>query len=143
MDTDMDIPLPTAMATILARGLLMPSQKLMLTMAALDMDMDVDMAMDMDMVTATVLLDTMDTVMATQLLMDMATTSARGPLMLLLRPMLTTAASDMVMDVDTAMDMDTAMATVTLDTRDTAMLLMLTMVMAMDFITNLLNFVKI
>merc|ERR1719431_308766 len=99
----MDIPLPTAMATILARGLLMPSQKLMLTMAA------VDMAMDMDTVTATVLLDTMDTVMATQLLMvmDMATISARGPLMLLLRPMLTMAASDMVMDVDTAMDMDT------------------------------------
>merc|ERR1719431_2311457 len=131
----MDIPLPTATATILARGLLMPSQKLMLTMAA----------MDMDTVTATVLLVTMDTVMATQLLMvmDMATTSARGPLMLLLRPMLTTAPSDMVMDVDTAMDMDTAMATVTLDTRDTAMLLMLTMVMAMDFITNLLNFVKI
>merc|ERR1712154_420570 len=105
MDTDMDIPLPTAMDTILARGLLMPSQKLMLTMAAL----------------------------------DMAITSARGPLMLLLRPMLTTAASDMVMDVDTAMDMDTAMATVLLDTMDTAMLLMLTMVMAMDFITNLLN----
>merc|ERR1712154_162044 len=110
MDTDMDIPLPTAMDTILARGLLMPSQKLMLTMAALDMDMDV--------------------------VMDMATTSARGPLMLLLRPMLTTAASDMVMDVDTAM------ATVLLDTMDTAMLLMLTMVMAMDFITNLLNYVK-
>merc|ERR1719431_1726067 len=135
----MDIPLPTATATILARGLLMPSQKLMLTMAALDM------AMDMDTVTDTVLLDTMDTVMATQLLMvmDMATTSARGPLMLLLRPMLTTAASDMVMDVDTAMDMDMAMDMVTLDTRDTAMLLMPTMVMAMDFITNLLNFVKI
>merc|ERR1739838_127042 len=117
----------------------------MLTMAALDTDMDVDMAMDMDTVTATVLLVTMDTVMGTQslMVMDMATTSARGPLMLLLRPMLTTAASDMVMDVDTAMDMDTAMAMVTLDTGDTAMLLMLTMVMAMDFITNLLNFVKI
>merc|ERR1712154_5354 len=87
---------------------------------------DVDMATDMDTVMATVLLVTM----------DMVTTSARGPLMLLLRPMLTTAASDMVMDVDTAM------ATVLLDTMDTAMLLMLTMVMAMDFITNLLNYVK-
>merc|ERR1711892_451389 len=116
MDMDTDI---------MARGLLMPSQLLLLSpllMPTMDMDMLSVMDMDMDMV--------MD--------MDMPTmdTTARGPLMLspLLMLIMDTALMDMAMD----MVMDTDMPTTAIP--DT---LMPTVPMDMDIIIKLLlYFVK-
>ena len=127
MDTDTDI---------MARGLLMPSQLLLLSpllMLTMVMDMPLDMPnMDMDM--PSVMDMDMDMVMD----MDMPTmdTTARGPLMLspLLMLIMDTALMDMAMD----MVMDTDMPTTVIP--DT---LMPTVPMDMDIIIKLLlYFVK-
>merc|ERR1712129_89564 len=102
---------------IMARGLLMPSQLLLLSpllMLTMVMDMPLDMpTMDMDMPSG---MD-MDMVMD----MDMPTmdTTARGPLMLnpLLMLFMDTAPMDMVMDMDmpTTVIPDILMPTVPMD----------------------------
>merc|ERR1712045_370137 len=105
MDT-MDTHMPTTMDTTMARGLLMPSQLLLLSprpMLMLSTDMDTDLlTTDMAMLT----MGTLDTHMPT-----MDTTMARGLLMLsplLMLPML-------------IMDMDITLAMPTMDTMDTHM----------------------
>merc|ERR1711892_203326 len=109
MDMDTDI---------MARGLLMPSQLLLLSPLLM-------LTMDTDMPSVMPIMDTPDTHMPT---MD---TTARGPLMLSLitDTVLMDMAMDMAMDMVMDMDMPT---TVTPDT------LMPTVPMDMDIIINLL-----
>merc|ERR1711863_192031 len=111
------------MATTTARDLLMLSPRLMLTMATMDMDWPTtDMDMDWLIMATTVLMLT--------LMPPMATTTARGLLMLSPRLMPTTATT-------TAMDWPTT-GTDTL-TMATTVTLMLT-VATTDIITKLLLF---
>merc|ERR1719430_3085491 len=117
MDT-MDTHMPTIMVTTMARGPLMPNQKLRPLLVSI-------MAItDMAIILAMPIMDTMDTPMPT----TMVTTMARGPLMPSLLRML-----PMVI-----MDMLTTLITSDMPTMDTHMATM----DSMDIIINLLLFVE-